>query len=40
VQGRVDDWLENHMGYAVCMRTRVSLSACYCRTVSLTVESC
>ena len=26
VQGRVDDWLENHMGYAICMRTRVSLS--------------
>ena len=25
VQGRVDDWLERHMGYAVCMRTRVSL---------------
>jgi hypothetical protein len=24
VQGRVDDWLENHMGYAICMRTRVS----------------
>ncbi len=23
VQSRVDDWLENHMGYAVCMRTRV-----------------
>lgn len=23
VQGRVNDWLENHMGYAVCMRTRV-----------------
>lgn len=23
VQGRVDDWLENHMGYAICMRTRV-----------------
>ncbi|KAK3058293.1 hypothetical protein LTR09_001371 [Extremus antarcticus] len=22
VQGRVDDWLENHMGYAVQMRTR------------------
>lgn len=22
VQKRVDDWLENHMGYAVCMRTR------------------
>lgn len=25
VQGRVDDWLENHMGYAVCMRSRVSI---------------
>lgn len=24
VQSRVDDWLENHMGYAICMRTRVS----------------
>jgi hypothetical protein len=22
VQDRVDDWLENHMGYAICMRTR------------------
>ena len=22
VQGRVDDWLENHMGYAIMMRTR------------------
>ncbi|KAF7195920.1 putative epoxide hydrolase [Pseudocercospora fuligena] len=22
VQSRVDDWLENHMGYAICMRTR------------------
>lgn len=22
VQRRVDDWLENHMGYAICMRTR------------------
>lgn len=22
VKDRVDDWLENHMGYAVCMRTR------------------
>ena len=22
VQGRVDDWLENHMGYAIQMRTR------------------
>ena len=22
VQNRVDDWLENHMGYAICMRTR------------------
>lgn len=25
VADRVDDWLQNHMGYAVCMRTRVSL---------------
>lgn len=24
VKGRVEDWLEGHMGYAVCMRTRVS----------------
>lgn len=24
VGARVDDWLENHMGYAICMRTRVS----------------
>lgn len=24
VQERVDDWAENHLGYAVCMRTRVS----------------
>lgn len=24
VQERVDDWLQNHIGYAVCMRTRVS----------------
>lgn len=23
VQDRVDDWVENHIGYAVCMRTRV-----------------
>ncbi|KAK5075614.1 hypothetical protein LTS08_001318 [Lithohypha guttulata] len=22
VKDRVDDWLENHMGYAICMRTR------------------
>ena len=22
IQGRVDDWLENHMGYAIQMRTR------------------
>ncbi|KAL3472073.1 Alpha/Beta hydrolase protein [Aspergillus californicus] len=22
VAGRVDDWLENHLGYAICMRTR------------------
>jgi len=29
VQSRVDDWLENHMGYAVCMRTRVCLRASY-----------
>lgn len=24
VAARVDDWLENHIGYAICMRTRVS----------------
>lgn len=24
VAARVDDWIENHIGYAVCMRTRVS----------------
>lgn len=24
VAARVDDWVENHIGYAVCMRTRVS----------------
>lgn len=33
VQGRVDDWLENHMGYAICMRTRVSL-------FGLSLQSC
>ena len=33
VQGRVDDWLDNHMGYAICMRTRVSLSG-------LTLQGC
>lgn len=26
VAARVDDWVENHIGYAVCMRTRVSTS--------------
>lgn len=24
VASRVDDWMKNHLGYAVCMRTRVS----------------
>ena len=34
VQGRVDDWLERHMGYAVCMRTRVSFpSSCFLSSV-------
>lgn len=26
VAARVDDWVENHIGYAVCMRTRVCSS--------------
>ena len=28
VQGRVQDWLENHMGYAIMMRTRPHTIGC------------
>jgi hypothetical protein len=37
VQGRVDDWLERHMGYAVCMRTRVSFPSSSCFLSSVVV---
>lgn len=29
VAARVDNWLENHLGYAICMRTRVRSMASY-----------
>lgn len=29
VADRVDDWLENHLGYAVCMRTRVRIPSAF-----------